>query len=105
MSKHSNLHRDNIFQLVRRVPRGCVITYKDIAQAIGHPKAARAIGKILNSNSKLVLIPCHRVVRSDGGLGGYKLGVTKKAALLRKEGVKITNNKINLKRYKVRTPF
>lgn len=67
-----------------RIPRGQARTYSQLARAIGKPKAARAVGNALAENPLAPLIPCHRVVRSDGTLGGYsaKGGARKKAALL-----------------------
>ena len=64
------------------------MTYKQVAMLSGWPGAYRAVGNILNKNIKPE-IPCHRVIRSDGKLGGYNKGVDKKAFLLKKEGVKI----------------
>lgn len=68
------------------IPRGKTMTYKEVATHAGNPKAARAVARIMASNYDLD-IPCHRVVRSDGGLGGYNRGgLEAKRALLMKEG-------------------
>jgi O-6-methylguanine DNA methyltransferase len=64
-----------------------VRTYKQIAEAIGNPYAFRAVGNALNKNPDLKTIPCHRVVRSDGSIGGYRYGSKRKQKLLRAEGV------------------
>lgn len=74
-----------------RIPHGEVRTYKDIAAAIGQPRAARAVARALAANPFAPRIPCHRVVRSDGKLGGYsgKGGIRTKLSLLKKEGVMI----------------
>lgn len=73
------------------IPKGKTITYKDLAKKIGKPKAVRAVANAVGANPLLVTIPCHRVIRSDGTLGGYsgKGGIKTKIALLKKEGVKI----------------
>jgi methylated-DNA-[protein]-cysteine S-methyltransferase len=68
------------------IQKGKVKTYKRIAEEIGHPNACRAVGTALKNNPLPVTIPCHRVIRSDGDIGGYALGRKKKAALLKKEG-------------------
>ena len=75
-----------VYEAVKRIPRGEVRTYKQIAQAIGCPKAYRAVGNALNKNPDLKTIPCHRVVRSDGKIGGYRFGSSKKKTLLLREG-------------------
>ncbi len=73
---------------LQRIPRGEVRTYREIAARIGHPTATRAVGNACAKNPLPLLIPCHRVVRSDGGLGGYSLrgGVALKQRLLEREG-------------------
>jgi len=73
---------------LRRIPAGAVRTYREIANALGQPGAARAVGMACARNPLPLLIPCHRVVRSDGGLGGYSLrgGVALKRQLLEAEG-------------------
>lgn len=65
--------RDEVFAIVRRIPQGKTLTYKEVAALAGCPRAYRAVGNILNKNFD-PSIPCHRVVRSDGKLGGYNLG-------------------------------
>lgn len=76
--------RERVFEVVRRIPAGVVLTYADVARQAGNPKAARAVGAILHMNYDSA-IPCHRVVRSDGSPGGYNRGIRRKAALLRAE--------------------
>ena len=78
----------NVLTTVQEVPRGEYLTYGELAQRIGKPGAARAVGQALGSNPIPILIPCHRVLASDGSLGGYsgRGGVRTKEALLRLEG-------------------
>lgn len=87
-----------IFMLVRKIPRGKVLSYKKVAELAGSPKAWRAVGNILNQNRNKK-IPCHRVVCSDGKIGGYSQGSKKKTLLLKKEGVRIKNSKIEKKNF------
>ncbi|MDD2758244.1 MAG: MGMT family protein [Patescibacteria group bacterium] len=79
--------------VVAKIPRGRVLTYTEVAKRAGRPKAARAVGNILSKNYD-PKIPCHRVVRSDGKIGGYNRGVKLKIQKLKNEGVKISNRKI-----------
>lgn len=77
---------ERVRNVVRKIPKGETRTYKEVAAAAGSPGAARAVGTIMAHNY-VPDVPCHRVVRSDGGLGGYNRGgVTQKKALLEKEG-------------------
>lgn len=78
--------QQKVYEEVKKIPLGEVRTYKEIARAIGRPKAYRAVGNALNKNPDLKHIPCHRVIRSDGTIGGYRYGTRKKARLLKKEG-------------------
>jgi O-6-methylguanine DNA methyltransferase len=77
---------EKVYDVVSKIPRGKTMTYKDVAAAAGRPKAARAVGNILNKNRDTKRIPCHRVIRSDGSLGGYAFGAEKKRKLLKEEG-------------------
>jgi AraC family transcriptional regulator of adaptative response/methylated-DNA-[protein]-cysteine methyltransferase len=74
-----------VWQALRRIPAGKTASYTDIAQQIGRPKAARAVAQACAANTIAVAIPCHRVVRNDGDLSGYRWGVARKQALLNKE--------------------
>lgn len=78
---------DRVLAFVKKIPRGSVLTYKEVAKLCGSPKAFRAVGNILNKNHD-PKIPCHRVIRSDGKTGGYNRGAKQKRRLLRQEGVK-----------------
>jgi len=76
--------KHKVLEVVSRIPKGKTMTYAEVAKKAGNVKAYRAVGNILNKNYN-PLIPCHRVVRSDGSLGGYNRGSNKKRELLRKE--------------------
>ncbi len=80
---------------VKQIPKGKVTTYGEIARAItGKVSAARAVGQAVARNPYPIIIPCHRVVRSSGDLGGYSLGVAKKIGLLSAEGIEIIGGKV-----------
>ena len=87
--------KEKVWDFTKKIPRGRVVSYHDIARAVGEPRAYRAVGNALNKNI-YKNIPCHRVVRSDGGIGGYNKGTNKKAELLRREGVAIKRGIVNL---------
>ncbi|MEQ1688929.1 MAG: bifunctional DNA-binding transcriptional regulator/O6-methylguanine-DNA methyltransferase Ada [Sphingopyxis sp.] len=74
-----------VWQELQRIPAGETRTYAQIAAAVGKPKAVRAAGSANGANNVAILIPCHRVIRSDGSLGGYAYGVERKAKLLERE--------------------
>lgn len=76
---------EEVYSVVRKIPRGKTLTYKEVAKKAGRPKAYRAVGNILNKNHD-PKIPCHRVVRSDGKIGDYNRGMRLKLELLKKEG-------------------
>jgi AraC family transcriptional regulator of adaptative response/methylated-DNA-[protein]-cysteine methyltransferase len=71
--------------MLRRIPAGETVSYAEIARRIGSPKAVRAVAHACAANSIAVAIPCHRVVRNDGELAGYRWGIARKRELLRKE--------------------
>ncbi len=75
----------SVLQALRDIPYGMTASYRDIAVRIGLPKAARAVGTVCAKNDLPILIPCHRILRSDGSLGGYAFGTERKAGLLRLE--------------------
>ena len=80
---------EKVRAVVRKIPKGEVMTYSEVAAAAGKPAAARAVANVMAKNYDLD-IPCHRVIRSDGQLGGYNRGgVDTKRAILRAEGVNI----------------
>jgi len=78
-----------VLNLTAQIPSGKISTYKHIAIALGDEISARSVGVVLNHNPFLLKIPCHRVIHSDGRIGGYKLGVKEKINLLKKEGFEI----------------
>ncbi len=86
--------QEKVYKIVTKIPKGEVSTYKEVAKRAGSARAYRAVGNILNKNPNLKLIPCHRVIKSNGRIGGYKYGTKKKIALLKKEGIIIKNGKI-----------
>ncbi len=79
---------EKVYGVVKKIPKGKVLTYKEVAKRAGNAKASRAVGNILNKNHN-PKIPCHRVIRSDGKVGGYNRGSNKKLKLLKSEGVKL----------------
>ena len=90
---------ERVWELASLIPRGKVSTYRELARALG-TKAYRAVGNALNRNPHWPRVPCHRVVRSSGEIGGFASGTRKKAALLRKEGVAIRRGKVvNIEHY------
>ncbi|MBI2609676.1 MGMT family protein [Candidatus Giovannonibacteria bacterium] len=76
-----------VLNVVKKIPRGKTLTYKQVATRAGSPRAFRAVGNVLNKNYD-PKIPCHRVIRSDGKTGGYNRGARRKMLLLRNEGFK-----------------
>ena len=80
-----------VWSYLRKIPRGSVKTYSQVAKDIGKPLAIRAVANAIGKNPYAPKIPCHRVIRSDGSLGGYsgKGGVKTKRFLLKKEGIKL----------------
>ena len=78
-----------VWNEIKKIPKGRTTSYKQIAIAIGHPKAARAVANACGKNPNPIITPCHRVIASEGTIGGYSAegGVNTKRALLAKEGV------------------
>lgn len=75
-----------VYAVVAKIPKGKTMTYAEVAKRAGRPAASRAVGTIMSSNRDR-RVPCHRVIRSDGGMGGYAFGgVAKKRSILKKEG-------------------
>lgn len=86
----TSVFRRHVWQFLMDIPYGCVITYGDIARRLGC-RSAQAVGGAVAHNSILLIIPCHRVVGSDGSLTGYSGGIDRKIALLKMEGVASDN--------------
>jgi len=80
---------DTVRAVVQKIPKGEVMTYKEVAEKSGRPQAARAVANVMSKNYDGT-VPCHRVIRSDGGLGGYNRGGTDvKRSILKSEGYNI----------------
>lgn len=79
-----------------RIPKGKVSTYRRIAQKIGRPRAYRAVGNALHKNPLAPTVPCHRVVRSDGGFGGEEKGANSRRRRLEKEGVLMKSGRVKM---------
>ncbi len=92
-NKSQKTFSEKVYQIVRRVPKGKVTTYKAVAESLG-TRAYRAVGTALNKNPYAPKVPCHRVVNSNGYVGGFAGGASKKISMLRKEGISINSGKI-----------
>ena len=92
--KTEPIESQSVYGLVSSIPAGKVTTYGQIATSLGNSRAARGIGKILNKNPLPIVVPCHRVVCSDGSVGGYMYGRERKISLLKSEGVPIVDGQI-----------
>jgi len=84
---------EKVWQVCRKIPKGKVSTYKEIAKRL-KTKAYRAVGNALNKNPYSPIVPCHRVVKSDGTVGGFAKGTRTKIRMLEKEGVRVRKNRI-----------
>lgn len=82
--------QEKVWEKLREVPFGQRTTYGELAQKIGHPSSARAVGNAVGKNPLLIVIPCHRVCRGNGKLGGFSAGIERKKALLKLEEIKVT---------------
>lgn len=93
---------ERCYKILRKVPRGKVTTYSEIARSL-KSKAYRAVGNAMNKNptsgSSTGKVPCHRVVKSNGEVGGFASGTRKKISMLKKEGIKIVKGKIDFNKY------
>lgn len=85
---------EEVLELTKKIPRGRVTTYGELAKAFGSIRFSRAVGVALKNNRKLVKVPCHRVVRSNGYVGGYSRGSEEKIRLLREEGILVESGKV-----------
>lgn len=84
--------KQKVFNLTKKIPKGRITTYGIMARKL--KTSPRAVGQALKKNLNPIKIPCHRVVKSNGKVGGYSQGIKKKIKLLKKEGIKIKNKKI-----------
>lgn len=85
---------ERVYKKLLEVPPGMVTTYGELAKAVGLKNGQRVIGRIMNKNPYPVIVPCHRVIKSNGQIGGYAWGEKIKTNMLSKEGMKIKNGKI-----------
>jgi len=92
LKKTSTLKAKEVYDMLHHIPEGRVTTYEDLAAALGFPRASRAIGRILHNNPNPIVVPCHRVVMSDGTIGGYAFGQARKKQILTQEGVRFFGN-------------
>ncbi|HET9398419.1 MAG TPA: methylated-DNA--[protein]-cysteine S-methyltransferase, partial [Sphingomicrobium sp.] len=93
---HGTAFQEAVWRELRKIPLGETRSYADIARAVGDPNATRAVGTANGSNPVAVLVPCHRVIRSDGTLGGYAGGLDRKKKLLAAEGATISQPALDL---------
>ena len=94
MSSKFTHFQNLVYEAVKKIPEGKVVSYTQVAEHIGKKKAERAVGRALANNPFIGQIPCHRVVKKDASLGGFVLGENKKMEMLKKEGVRIRDGKI-----------
>lgn len=88
---------NKVKNIVRNIPKGSVMTYKEVAIKAGNPRASRAVANIMTANYDPT-VPCHRVIRTDGKLGGYNRGgIVKKEEILKKEGLVFIKSGIYVK--------
>lgn len=86
--------QQKVYNLLRKIPKGKITTYKLLAKAVGKPKNWRQIGRILSQNPHPPKYPCYKVVKSNGEIGGYNNGRNAKKKLLQKDGLIVYNNRI-----------
>ncbi len=84
--------QQTVWQALRAIPPGTTVTYAELAATIGRPSAVRAVARACATNDHAVIIPCHRVVRGDGSMAGYRWGIERKRALLELEARTIFSN-------------
>jgi methylated-DNA-[protein]-cysteine S-methyltransferase len=87
------INAKKLYDLLEQIPKGKITTYKELAQNL-NTKGYRAIGQIVGANPNAPKVPCHRVVKSDGALGGYAFGIEKKIEILKSEGVEVFDGKV-----------
>ena len=89
---------EKVYEIAAQIPKGKVSTYKQLAQLAGSPKAVRAVGAAMRNNPDTTVVPCHRVLASDGSMHGYSAGegIPTKIKRLQEEGVTVVNGKVDL---------
>jgi AraC family transcriptional regulator of adaptative response/methylated-DNA-[protein]-cysteine methyltransferase len=89
LDMHGSAFEKLVWNALRQIPAGTTESYAEVARRIGAPASAKEVGEACAANALAVAVPCHRVVRKDGGLAGYRWGVKRKRALLEREGVSL----------------
>ena len=89
---------EKVYEIVSKVPQGKVVTYGQVARAVDS-KAYRAVGTAMNKNPYWPKVCCHRVINSDGRIGGFASGTKNKIKMLKREGIKVINGKVDLKKF------
>jgi len=89
---------EKCYEKLKQVPKGKVTTYKHLAEALGS-KAYRAVGNVMNKNPYAPKVPCHRVLKSTGEIGGFAHGPKKKITMLKSEGIEIKDGKVDLNKF------
>ncbi|MCD6434621.1 MAG: MGMT family protein [Candidatus Diapherotrites archaeon] len=95
MHKTTSNFVQRVWNLCKKIPKGKVSTYMDIAIALGNKNYARAVANALRKSPGTPYVPCHRVVRSNGFIGGFNKGIKQKIALLKAEGIIVKNNRVS----------
>lgn len=90
-----SVFQQQVWQTLRKIPYGQTVSYRQVAEAIDRPSAYRAVARAIADNPLIIIVPCHRVVYSDGKLGGYVGGIERKQQLLRMEQLATRNREIN----------
>ncbi|MBI4053204.1 MAG: MGMT family protein [Candidatus Diapherotrites archaeon] len=94
MEAKKQTFQEKVWNACKKIPAGKVSTYAGIAKAVGNPAAFRAVGNALNKSPGMPHVPCHRVIKSDGGLGGFAKGAKVKRRLLAREGVLAVHGRV-----------
>jgi len=101
--ENSNLttFQKKVLELTKKIPKGKIATYGLLAKVLGNRYLSRAVGNALNKNPFPIIIPCHRIIQSNGFIGGFAKGIEAKIKLLKDENIIIKNNIIDLNQYLV----
>ena len=98
--KQLTVWQKRVFALVKKIPKGRITTYKIIAKRLHNSQGSRAVGNALKNNPFLLVIPCHRIIKSNGEIGGYVGGIGVKMKLLKQEGILIDISQKRIKNSK-----